>query len=1195
MKITTKKAAIYMSASSLIAFIFGFLSVTVLFANDTSAQDPDEVVITVEFVDATVEDVFETIEEKTEFSFLFNRQAVSSCDKRINIGKTTTTVARILLEISRQTGISFRQINNTLAVNMPPETETSTPPQANGVITGTIFNGKTGEPLPGASVFIEGTNKGDATNVNGKFLITDIEPGTYTLVARFIGFQEGKKEVIVTADETITVNFELQPTAQELEELTVLSTGYQEIPKARAVGSFVLIDNELITRTPGLNIIERLEGVTPALLFDRRDRTPLNDNDDDPRLQLRGFYTLNAEDEPLIVVDNFPYEGDITSINPNDIKSITILKDAAAASLWGARAGNGVIVITTKKGSFGQDIQVSVNSSISVSQKPDLFDLPLLTASEGIEIERFLFEQGEYNVLSSFPRLIKTSALEIFFAERSGEITAAEAQARLDILRGRDVRNDYLDYFYQNEVLQSYSGSFSTGTGNTSTYFSMGYDKKLDNSVGNSFERISLRLNNRFKLTDDLFIQVGVNYTLQNAANNGKRFGQERMGTFFAGDIPMYTNLVDDQGNPLVLEQDHSNSFIESLVDGENLLPWKYRPLAAVRNSDKTSEQYSFIGDLNISYNITEALNAEVNYEYGNSMRTGRDFYSIDTYFARNLINLYTDTSATNPLDRYPVPNGGILDLNESHTLSHSIRGQLNYRQEWDGKHEVAALAGGQIRQVTSDFFGDRTYGFHEQRLSSQAVNGLERFPTLSLFGSSLRIPFASASLSDHINRFVSVYGNASYTYDDRYTVTASARQDYANIFGLKTNEKGDPFWTAGVGWTLSEESFYNLSFLPYLRFTATYGFNGNISQAATAETVIRILGPSGLTGLPVAEIDRLPNPSLTWETVGQWNLGLDFRLLENRRITGSVEYYHKKSTDVLAIAALDVTTGGLRQVINSGTIEGNGIDIMLNTRNIQTPSFQWTTGFSFSSAKYKVTEQGLELEDLIIGDGFLGSNAGTRFVPEGTNPFAIVSYPWGGLNPQTGQPMVLIDGVAYPADSLDALDPSDLVLHGSAVPIYFGHMLNTISYKGFSLSANITYKLGYFFRRPTVNYRTLFGNRGVGHTDYRLRWQEPGDEKHTNVLSLIYPIDGNSAKLYQSSSHLVEPGDHIRLEDIRLSYNLGPKLLEFLPVSRVSIYGIVDNLNIILWKANENGIDPAFPRGLKTPPRITFGININF
>lgn len=1075
-------------------------------------------------------------------------------------------------------------------------------------VSGKVLNAE-GVPLQGASIRVlnaEGqrTMLQTTTDRDGQFTLKNV-PNDASLLISYVGH---KQLEISLKDATMPLEIKLNVQAGELEEVNVTyNTGYELVDKTRSTGSFVKVDSALLNRSVSTNIIDRLEGIAPGLYFDKRPI--LGGTQSSTKLQLRGLYTLsgntagvsNADkqignysspDQPLIVVDNFPFTGDFNSINPQDIEDITILRDAAAASIWGARAGNGVIVITTKKAKFNQSRQISVSALVNVADKPDLFSLPLMSSSETVDFDKFLYERGFFNSainnINSYPALNPVVQILVNQKNSNEQITNEQVNAQLDELRKNDLRNDYLKYVYQKKITQSYLANFSVGGQNSATRLSIGYDKALGESISNENDRISLRLQNMLKPLNKLSIETNIGYTHQNGESNGISWGTIK----FPGgrNIPIYMRLADEEGRSLPIYNTYQKAFLDTVGQGR-YLDFKFNPLDEIKHSDRTSIDRSLFGNLNVNYEIIKGLKAGISYQFDYNNAFNQNIASLDLYSTRALINDFTNLSEVDVTKRYPIPVGGIANRDNQTTSTHGLRGQLNYNKVWDTDHEIFGIVGGDIRQASLDIETTKSYGYDNQQ-NTAYIDYVNSYPR-GLFTKSRFVDRLDYTLPifyrDLLNRFVAYYANASYTYMGRYTVSGSARKDASNVFGVNTNQKGRPFWSAGASWNIAKESFYASAFLHELRLRTSYGYSGNIDPTATAQTIINYMGYNPLTSIPSAGLSVASNPDLRWEKVGTWNTALEFST-KSQRIQGVVEYYRKKSTDVITSEILDMTTGLLDVRTNSANMMGSGWDFMLNTRNLVS-EFKWSTSLNYSYGTYRITK----LKIRPIDPAPRGGN--DLYLKEGENPYQVISYNWAGLDPANGNPRAYLDGkITNSYDSIRLYSkPTDLVYHGSGLPKHFGNILNNFSYKGFSLSANITYQLGFYIRRPLLSYESLIRSNN-GHLEYSQRWQNPGDEKFTDVPSFVYPNNRNRESIYANSSATVVKGDHIRLNDLNLMYAVNSlKMKNNVPFKQLSFRMNISNLNMMIWKANDKGIDPIYSGALVPSKTIAFGLNANF
>ncbi|QEH39445.1 SusC/RagA family TonB-linked outer membrane protein [Chitinophaga sp. XS-30] len=1171
------------------------------FTSTSARAVQDSASITINVKNASIEEVFRSIERQTNFSFVYNTQLLPPSEKiSIHVQKASLGQAMDMILEGRK--LKWSMEGKAIVISVLPKDNGSRPmpkeiPAARLAdtipkitVSGIVVDAK-GKPLPGTTVLEKGANQGTSTNAEGRFILTNVASNA-TLSISSIGYEgkqiklNGRSVIDITLNEVVT----------ELENVEVVSTGYQDIPKERATGSFVQLDNELVNRTVSTNILDRIYNVTSSLKFEPRPGSP---NANGSNISIRGFSTINANMKPLIVIDGFPYEEDgnstnilLNNLNPNDVQSITILRDAAAASIWGARSGNGVIVITTKKGRFNKKAKVQLNANVNITEKPNLGYLPIISSRDAIEFERARFATGVFNdyddlypSLNYFP--VVSPAVEIMLAERRGELTKTEADAQLNALSNRDVRDDIDKYLLRTSVNQQFNVNINGGTGNYNYYGSIGYDKNLSNELGNGNSRFTFRLDNTFKPIKNLEVNGYIVYTQSERQSSNVTY-QNFLAT---GTLPAapYTKFTDNNGSPIPIPYSFGGlrqKYLDT-VNTPGLLDWSYNPIDELNSSDNKVKLFNARLGGSVKYTIIPGLTAEFRGQYEKGLTNSRSNYNTATYTTRNLINRFMQIDGTGkPV--YPIPLGDILDEGNANQTSWNARGQLNLNRRWND-HQIDAIAGVEGRETSYEFNRSRKYGYNPNTyLYATTINYSSTYPNRpnGNYGNNNRISSGDA-LSGRLNRFISYYANAGYTYQGKYAITASARVDGSNFFGIKANQKLVPLWSSGIGWDISKEEFYSVGWLPYLKLRATYGFNGNMNNSATALPTAFYNLPSGSYHTePTLSLRTPPNPGLSWERIRMINVGIDFGTLKNR-ITGSVEYYNKRGIDLIGSLVIESTVGVQNYVANYASMKGKGVDLILNTTNIDR-SVKWQTNFILSYNTDEITDYRQTASSATL---YLIDN----FAVIGKPLIRAYAYPSAGLDPTNGNPRGYVDGnVEDFTKVLTDAQPEDIKYFGTLTPQYFGAVRNNLLFKSISVSANITYRFKYFFRRNTINYNSLVANWG-GHLDYEKRWQESGDEQNTTVPSLPPSLD-NRFNFYSNSEDLVEKGDHIRLQDVRLSYDFNRATFSRLPFSNAQIYVYANNLGI-LWRANKSGLDPDFPglSSIPTPKSWAIGVNVSF
>jgi TonB-dependent starch-binding outer membrane protein SusC len=1139
-----------------------------------------------------LEKVFTVIKQQTGYLFLYPADVVKGAAK-VSIHVKDAPLEEALNQALKGQPLRYMIQNKTIVISKNREAgdnkktndkEITAPPID---VRGRVLNHK-GEPLAGANVKVKGTAIGGITNADGFFFLKEVEEHA-VLEVSYLGFETQTLKL----DGKANISIQLELAVSEMASVSVsVYTGYQQIPKERATGSFVQIDNKLLNRSTSLDVLGRLEGVASGLAFYR------NSKSDQPTLSVRGRSTIFGYSQPLIVLDNFPYDGDISNINPNSVESITILRDAAAASIYGVRSANGVIVITSKKGSANKAPQVNFNTNVTIGEKPDMHYFPLMSASDFIDAEMDFFSRGWYTGQeSAVNKSPLTPVVELLIKKRDGLISAAEADQQIEAWKQNDALAQYEKYFLRNEVIVQNALSLSGGGDRSKYFLTLSYDKDKSSSVGNSFDRFSINATNSFTPFKNIDLNTGLMYTNTKLVNNNP--GINDVFTSAAGrKFYPYEQLADENGNALPVNYGFRDTY-KALKESQGFLDWQYRPLDELNLANNVSQQSYNRASVEIRKTFTSSFNIEVKYQYERQLKKQNNLQSRATYYTRNLINLYYNPAGTTTALMYPVPVGDILDQTNSELQGHTGRAQANFNQTWQ-RHKVTIIGGFEVKELHTVSTPARFYGYNDETATSQPVDLVTRFNT-NPQATPLSLP-PSRTITDITDRFLSYYTNGSYTYNDRYVFSASGRFDNTNYFGVKSNNRLVPLWSTGVKWNVSREGFFKSNLFDQLALRATYGFNGNINKELTGYTTVRY-GSEAVTRAVNATVVNPPNPELRWETVSMLNLGVLFTLKKNV-LSGTVEYFSKKGDDLIGDLAMDPTTGITAFRGNLSNIKGQGVDVQLNGKVGMGNRFGWNPTFLFSYATDKVTNytKAFNARAQVLGGG--GDITDIALSPLTGRPvLSIYSYPWGGLDPTTGDPLGYVDGEKTDyTTALGKATPANLVYNGPVNPTMVGAFRNDFYWNSFSVSVNITYKLGHYFRRPSVDYGQ-FLTAWAGNRDFVNRWQKPGDEEFTNVPSIPaqLPISqGNREyRFYANSAILVQKADHVRLQDIVISYDLEKEKMHRLPFQRAHLYCNMTNLGI-LWRANKYGIDPdAVPftetRVLPQPRSVTLGARFDF
>jgi TonB-linked SusC/RagA family outer membrane protein len=1123
-------------------------------------------------VNAPLQKAFDQIRRQSDYRVIYDNSILKNAHPvTLSVEKESLNI--VLDKLFRSQPFNYKIQDETIII-VPrgidsPESQSGKILLTDSTITGSVVADSTLQPLEGATITVNGTNLYTVADNIGNFKLA-LPDGATGITVSYVGFQTRyvtlygqprSKPLVVT----------LRKTTAELKGITVVSTGYETLPRERLTGSFEKINGQELNERITTDAIGRLEGVS-SILFDKDPSRPA--------MTIRGYSSINSSNSPLIVVNNFPYDGSLNDINPNDVESITILKDAAAASIWGTRAGNGVIVITTKSGQFNAPLKMELTANLSFISKPNPDDLRQIGSGDFIDFETFLYNNGYYsNSLNNPYRPPLTPVVELLNERDNGRITAEDANRQIENLRKVDVKEDFNKYIYQTGINQQYFLNLSAGTANNTYYISGGYDRNAD-VLDARYSRVNGKIVDIFKPFRNLQVKAGLSYIASNTASGRPAYGSVSIN---GKQLYPYAHLADASGKPLPFSW-YRQPYIDTAGEGK-LLDWNYYPLDDYRHATNTSAISDILADIDVNYQLLRGLSIDLKYMYEKQQTLQEQLYDAQSFYARNLINSFTQIDFSTGQVNYAIPPGGIIDRTNQQLQSQNGRAQLNYNKSWL-KQNISAIGGAEIREIRLSGNNNRVYGYDDSKLTEANVDLVNQYPDFITGGYSA-IPNNSGQ-TERLNHFVSMYLNASYTYDNRYTVSGSARRDASNLFGVNTNDKWTPLWSLGAGWNLSNESFYKSAAIPSVRLRATYGYSGNVNQAKSAVPTIYYVAPSLYTNFIYAVPDQFANPDLRWEKTAMLNVGIDFSL-RNNILSGSIEYYQKKGKDLLGNSPADYTAVPTQSLTkNVANMRGNGWEANLNAK-VFDGVFKWTAGLIFSYRKTEVTKYYLSSQS-----GIDYINTGSSISPiEGNALYSVINYRSIGLDHATGDPQGIYQKqISKDYGSLIYDSVKNLVCSGPSTPSVYGYFNNSFSFKGFTLTPCVSYKFGYYFQRQAVRYADMAGNwRGI--TDYSKRWKKPGDEVFTDIPSLIYPLNSYRDLFYSNSEALVRKADNIRLEYVNLSYSCNTRIGKSEPTA-LQIYAVASNLGI-LWKADKEDPDPEHNGTFRPSKNLTIGLKIIF
>ncbi|ANI88027.1 hypothetical protein A9P82_01035 [Arachidicoccus ginsenosidimutans] len=1200
------------------------MSIQLLFASGTKAQDVTAVKITMALHDVSLKTALNGIGEASGFKMIFPTDIVEKY-KGISLSKETHTVAQILELVLQNTNLDFRQMGQSIVlfkkqkdssnkVNVPMRAiATLMAPNSDIRIHVTDSIGK---PLEGATVSVAGTPGVGQTDQNGDITLIDVPPAS-SIIISYVGYNS----VVIKVGKQKNISIQLHLKTENLADVTSFSNGYQQISKERATGSYTSISAAELSKIPIPNVLQRIEGLVPGVKVDvmAGDRSFDYANTqlaisggtrtvgtNDYNVTIRGTSTLQGEKFPLVVVDGVISDLDISSFNPDDIENITFLKDAAASSIYGIRAANGVIVITTKKGRATEP-KISFNTSINFAGKPDVSYLRMMNSAQELDYEKELVDRGFIMSYNFDPSMYSYSyyphqGAVLAYQLKNGAITQSAYDAAVDSMSKLSNLSQISKYLLQPASSQSYNLSVNGGTKSSTYYYSASYSKELPNEKRTSGQRLTLTMNNSWTLFKIATLSTNIKGIFFNYKNDGISY----QTLFRPGSNVLlpYEMLADANGNGIGYYRTNPDYAASLLASSSNYKDWRYNYLDELNNNNNIQKDNSYTANVQLEVPVFNGLKASALYSNERTFSNSRVYYDPQTYYFRNMINtMYNpSTDVQYAGQQFYISSGGIYSLTNTTVNNYVARGQLSYNRMFKEKHEVNAIGGIEFRQTQEGQGSYTLYGYNTQTGISTAMNyGSGAYVNAIGYSSSIA---GAPSQYDKRRRYLSYFGNASYTYDSKYTLSGSVRYDDYNNFGLDRKYRATPLWSSGLKWDIYKEGFMkSVKWVDALSLRATYGVEGNISTTIYPFTYISAASNDGTTGLPASGVYSLADPELKWEKTSVTNIGLDFSLF-NRVLSGNVDVYVKRGRDLLYSfpinAAYAGTIGSYYLTRNASSMNGHGVDASLRANIVRRKDWDWSTGLVFSYNTNKIIDKNFDTS--AITSSYKSYTPTQISNVNGFPSNELFVFRNAGLD-SMGSTLVYDaagDKIAYNGNVYF----KDLKAAGRKNAPYFGSWNTTLRYKNFSLYVLATYQFGGVFLRPTINnYITSYYSLNYDvNADIAKRWKQSGDENKTNVPGLNGTATQVNYSLirYMYSDANVLSSDYIRLREISLSYSLPSSILPKNIVKGISISATVRNLGMI-WKANDQGYDPDFPSSpgysYSLPPAksYTFSLNANF
>ena len=998
----------------------------------------------------------------------------------------------------------------------------------------------------------------------------------------------------------------------QLSSVDVVATGYQNLHKEQTTSAYTEIKPSQINRQINATLKDVIEGQVAGLRFTKDPST----GKEVPILRGVGTFSGNVGYTPLVVIDNIPTDIPLENINPQDIESVTVLKDAAATAIYGVRAANGVIVIVTKKG-LHNDLRINVNTDLSYTFKPNVDRMHYASTSDLIDLETAFYQSkladsngnvdnvfDSYGVIGGrqFTRYY-SPLLQLYRDQAKGKLSTQQVNSTLNEWRKRDYIRDFKSYVWQPIITKRYNINVESGNNRSQNYASLQYEDTDERIVTEKTRALNLYLKNTYQLTPWLKSTIGLNgrYTAIDAVAEPMRYsyinplGQARYTSVLGTNPYAGFNLVAPI-NGHILEQIAGNDAFRS---------YSFNLLESIAQEHQKQHTLNLRPFVNLQVSILKGLQYQSYFQYELNTFDSETFLGKDTYYMRLRHNQLVKQDATTQKFSSELPEGGYYEQLKKQTQHYTFRQQLDFNRTFAEAHNVMALVGLEMRQhYTPRNIAEAHYGYDEQTLSFPTLNWKDLYNpgvTSYLYGrQSLSLNRNQHSETKH--RFISFYSNFGYSYRQKYNLTGSVRIDQADMFGADPKYKYRPLWSVGGSWNVHRENFFNINDIDLLKLRLTYGISGNVDQTTSPFlrgrllTDVRGAYPSQQY-LLINDTD-LPNPKLRWEKTETANIGIDFGVWH--WFSGSVDLYRRYSSDLLVLTELDPTVGAQRRLINNGALLNKGIEVSLNATRKLADDLQFSVGTTFAYNKNTIEKVSSKPTSAVEyarnplyyyhqGDDF-NSLYAYRY-KETVNGYPIYLD-------ENGNPNTTFDANGIPTIK-DIKNEDALVKLGTMNPTFNGALNLQLRYKVFEVSTMFVYAGGHKLRKDTYS----INQESETHHDINQRWTatNPTDMPR---MSFDYPAalrrTANTVNTFwQYGDNHVVNADYLKWRNVVFACYIPKDICEKLRLQNAKVTAQFNNL--LTWSAAGDDIDPEaynLNTGTRTLPIATtalFGISFSF
>ncbi|WP_255302011.1 SusC/RagA family TonB-linked outer membrane protein [Butyricimonas sp. Marseille-P3923] len=1116
--------------------------------------------VSIQVKNSLVERVFLLIEQQSDYVFVYNHEQLAKVGK-VTVDVVDKSVSEVLDDCLKGSGLYYELVDNTIVIRVRQQ-QVKKPVPVRGKVTDTDSM-----PLPGVTVRLKGATVGTVTDAQGNFSLPLPESNSrVTLVFTFIGMKQLEKEF--RPGESIHVVMEED--TEMLDE--VVSYGYYQVDKRHMTSSVTSLKAEDIL-LPGVSTIDQmLEGHVPGMIFMKNS----GQVGVAPKLKIRGTTTILGSTAPVWVLDGViltdPVNVDpasindldfvnllgnaISGLNPDDIDRIDVLKDASATAIYGPKASNGVIVITTKRGKVGKP-SVSYSVSGTYRRRPRYTDRSVNVMNSQ---ERIAYSRELIGAQLAVPDLKSWVGYESAYYDYCNKvITHGEF---VDRVCGMETANtDWLDILMQDTYSHNHSLSISGGTENIRYYASLGYLDELGNIRNEENKRYSGMVN--LNLDYDRFtMRFGLKansqkkeYTPKDVAVTDYAYNTSRSVAAYTeeGDLWYYQRL-NSTANTM---EEHSFNIINECKNSYD---------------DISTNQVGL--NLALGYRIIPSLKAELVFAYNVSNTDEKIFFGEDTWY---ISNFRKKIAATGEIPLYSeCPAGGELQLSNTKNEFYNVRASLNFNRMLDKEqfHQLSASVIGELSSSKYTGFRITRRGYLPER--GMIFDGVDisgtNYPN---YRDWLQSESALGRLSHNLTNLVGLIGSVTYAYRNSYILNANMRIDASNKFGDASNDRLLPIWSVSGRWNMHENVLRNTSWLDMLALKMSFGYQGNMSAQDSPRLIIQRQGTNNLFKEFYSLVDRYPNPNLKWEKTSTYNVDLEFAMFKNK-VRGSIGYYYRNTTDAFLAKKVSTVNGIDNYTVNAGRLRNQGFELSLNFTPINTMSasgerkgFVWRFDPNFGSVFNQLVDK-IKPKDKVLQDEITYADYVNGTVQVAGRPLnTFYSYKFKGLNPRDGSAM-FYDTDRFVKQGEEEIDMKEVYAEmdkeevfttvmkrsGCREPFLQGGLSNYLGWRNFGLSFNLSYSFGSKIRlfRMYSSSGNIVGPERNLRREFTKRWQRPGDEAHTSVPAILpnsewsktqdpwwsnepYKFAQTIWDMYDNSDLRVVSGNYVKLQSASFRY----------------------------------------------------------